>query len=178
MVSSWLTGPRWVSDLFGHRVLELFALLHRQLDEIQTQVEGVRAMKLIPVVLVLAWSLLVARQVVAEPWSKQLTPQKPDENFTIEANRVKGTDILQFRVTVKLKDNKDLPVNKSTLRIFDGQEYIALCPVQSSGPEGERVFVFRVAAKYAEKSKFAYTQASDFDFNSYWFYLKDFAESK
>ena len=135
-------------------------------------------MKLVPVVLIVACSLLVAGQAVAEPWSKQLTPQKPDENFTIKVKRVEGTDILQFRVTVKLKDAKDLPVTRSVLRILDGKEYIALCPLQPSGPEGERLFFFQVAAKYAEKSKFAYTLASDFDFNSYWFYLKDFVESK
>jgi len=136
-------------------------------------------MKLLPAVLVLACSLLVASQAGgAEPWSKQLTPQKPDENFTIQVERVKGTDILQFHITVKLKDNKDLPVTKHQLRIYDGKEYIALCPVQPTGSEGERQFHFRVAAKYAEKSTFSYTQASDFDFNSYWFYLKDFVESK
>ena len=34
------------------------------------------------------------------------------------------------------------------------------------------------AAKYAEKSTFEYAQSSDFDHIGYWFYLKDFVESK
>jgi len=135
-------------------------------------------MKFLAVPLFLACSLLVAGQAGAEPWSKQLTPQKPDENFTIKVERVKGTDFLQFRVTVKLKDKKDLPVTRGLLRIFDGKEYVALCPVQPTGPEGQRLYFFQVAAKYAEKSKFAYSQNSDFDFNEYWFNLKDFVEAK
>src|SRR5262249_28642434 len=148
------------------------------MDDVQTQLREPFAMKLIPAVLVLAWSLLVASQAVAEPWSKQLTPQNPNENFTIKVKRVKGTHILQFRVTVKLKDKKELPVTKHTLRIFNGKEYIALCPLQPSGLEGNRMFFFQVAARYAKKSKFSYTLASDFDYNCYWFYLKDFVESK
>jgi hypothetical protein len=135
-------------------------------------------MKFIPSVLVLACSLLVGSQAGAEPWSKQLTREQPDENFSIKVGRVKGTDILQFRVTVKLKDKKDLPVTRHVLRIFNGKEYIALCPVQPTGPEGERLFFFQVAAKYAQTSKFSYSQNADFDFNEYWFYLKDFVEAK
>jgi hypothetical protein len=135
-------------------------------------------MKLIPVGFVLACSLLVARQAGAEPWSKRLTPQLPDENFTVKVEPVKGTDFLRFVVTVKLKDKKDLPVTRGLLRVFHGKEYIALCPVQPTGPEGERLFSFQVAAKYAEKPKFSYSQNADFDFNEYWFYLKDFVEAK
>jgi hypothetical protein len=35
-----------------------------------------------------------------------------------------------------------------------------------------------MAANYAAKSKFSYSHNSEFDFNEYWFYLKDFADAK
>jgi hypothetical protein len=120
-------------------------------------------------------------QAGAEPRSKQLTPKKPDENFTIKVERSKETDILQFHVTVRLKDKKDLPLRAPVLRVFDGKgKLISFCQVRPTeiGSKGEQVFYFEVAANYAEKSKFSYYQSSDFNFNRYWFYLKDFAESK
>jgi hypothetical protein len=64
------------------------------------------------------------------------------------------------------------------LRVFHGNEFISSCEVQSTGPDGARVFSFRVAAKYAEKSTFTYTMSSKFGSIGYWFYLTDFVESK
>ena len=138
-------------------------------------------MKIVPGLFGLACSLLVAGHVGAESWSRRLTPEKPDDNFTIKVDRLKEADVgefLQFRVTVKLKDSDDVPRASHVLRVFKGKEFVSSCAVQPTGPEGERVFTFRVAAKDAEKSMFSYTLSSAFDSIGYWFYLKDFVESK
>jgi hypothetical protein len=139
------------------------------------------AMKIIPGLLGLACSLLVASPVGAETWSQRLTPAKPNENFIIKVDRLKEADVgefLQFRVTVKLKDSTDVPRRSHVLSIFDGKEFISSCEVQPIGPDGERVFSFRVAAKYAEKSTFSYSLSSEFDSIGYWFYLTDFVGSQ
>jgi hypothetical protein len=138
-------------------------------------------MKLVTVLAVFVASLAVAGQVGAESWTIQLTPKKPNESFTIKVVQLKETEtgeFLQFRVTVKLEDIKELPMRLRELRIFNGKEFVSSCQVQPTGKGGERVFSFRVAAKYAEKSTFTYTDSSDRDQMGYWFYLKDFVESK
>ena len=102
-------------------------------------------------------------------------------SFTIKVDRLKDTDLgefLQFHVTVKGKDLKELPIRSHELRVFNGKEFISACEVQPTGRDGERSFSFRVAAKYAEKSTFTYAQSGDFDHIGYWFYLKDFVEPK
>jgi hypothetical protein len=129
----------------------------------------------------LTCSLLAAGQAGAESWMRRLTPDKPDGNFSIKVDRQKDAETgeyLQFRVTVKLTDIKELPKRSRTLRIFNGKEFISACEVQPTGSEGERVYSFRVAAKYLEKSTFSYSDADNFDHIGYWFYLKDFVESK
>lgn len=139
-------------------------------------------MKLVPVLFGLVCSLLVAGQVGAESWSIQLTPKKTNESFTIKVDRLKETDkgeFLQFHVTVKLKDNKVLPMRSRELRVFNGKEFVSSCEVQPTGSDGERLFSFRIAAKYAEKSTFTYAETNGRgDHIGYWFYLKDFVEPK
>src|SRR5262245_55551652 len=140
----------------------------------------VPAMKIVPGLLGLACSLLVAGQAGAETWSQRVTPEKPDDNVTVKVERHKEGDVefLQFRVTVKLKDVNELSRRSHVLRVYNGKEFISSCEVHPTGSDGARVFSFRVAAKYAEKSMFSYTLSSDFDSIGYWFYLKDFVESK
>ena len=142
-------------------------------------------MKLVPALFVLVSSLLVTGQVAAETWSKQLTPGKTSDgmySFTIKVDRLKEAGVgefLQFHVTVKGKDIPELPNRSGELRIVNGKEFITSCDVRPTGRDGERSFSFRVAAKYAEKSTFRYAQTGgDFGHISYWFYLKDFVESK
>jgi hypothetical protein len=140
------------------------------------------AMKIVPGLLGLACSLLLASPAGAETWSRRLTREKPDENFTIKVDRLKepdGGEVFQFRVTVKLKDSEGLPVRARVLRVFNGTEFVSSCEVQPTGPDGARVFSFRVAAKYLEKSTFSYTESGEEGSSiGYWFYLKDFAEPK
>ena len=129
----------------------------------------------------LAFSLLAAGHATAESWTRQLTPKKGDDNFSIQVARVKDAEageVLQFRVTVKLKEINELPRRSRVLKVFDGKEFISSCEVQPTGKDGERVYSFRVAAKYAEKSSFWYLESNDFDRIGYWFYLKDFVGSK
>jgi hypothetical protein len=144
----------------------------------------VPVMKLIAVLWVLALSMTVADQAVAESWSKQLTPEATSDemySFTIKVDRLKETEVgefLRFHVTVKGLDLKELPHRSGELRVFNGKEFVSSCDVQPAGRDGERSFSFRAAAKYAEKSTFRYTQTGEFGHISYWFNLKDFVESK
>jgi hypothetical protein len=138
-------------------------------------------MKIVPGLFGIACSLLFAGPAGAESWSRRLTPEKPDDSFTIKVERLKEADageFLQFHVTVKLKDADGPPRRAHVLRVFNGKEFVSSCEVQPTGRDGARVYSFRVAAKYAEKSTFSYTLSSDFDSIGYWFYLKDFADAK
>ena len=128
------------------------------------------------------WALLAAGQAGAETWSLQLSPKKPHNDFKIIATRhkdAKAGDVVDFSVTVKLKDNAfGLPNHSRVLRIFNGEEFVSSCEVQPTGLDGERVYSFRVATKYLEKSTFTYTDRGVLDSVGFWFYLKDFAEAK
>src|SRR5688572_8442755 len=95
----------------------------------------------------LAFSFLLASPVGAESWSRRLTREKPDENFTIKVDRLKEADegeFFEFHVIVKLKDNESLPVRSRALRVFNGPEFVSSCEVQPTAPDGARVFSFRV----------------------------------
>lgn len=140
-------------------------------------------MKQMPVLLIFACSLLVARQVGAESWSKQLTHEKTGDDLcsiAVKVDRLKEVDVeefLLFHVTVTTGTKiKELPHRSGVLRVFNGKEFVASCNVQPTGREGERSFSFRVTANYAAKSTFMYDQHGDFDHISHWFYLKDFIE--
>ena len=160
-------------------------------------------MKLIYVLLVLVCPLLVAGQVRAETWSKQLKRDKTSDqmySFTIKVEPLKrardlaqGEDVgefLQFNVAVKpvgsaeqLKEARKQgwrPHYSGELRVFDGKKFISACNVQMTQRDAELSFTFQVAAKYAEKSGFTFAQTEGaWDGGiSYWFYLKDFVESK
>jgi hypothetical protein len=138
------------------------------------------AMKRAPVLSVLLCSLLAAGQAGAESWTKRVTPKKPGP-LIVKAHQledVKEGKVYQFHVTVKLRDDFKLPRHSRLLEIFDGKHFVSSCEVQPTGPNGERTFSFRVAAKYLEKSKFTYTDFGEGDQIGWWFYLKDFAPSR
>ncbi len=160
-------------------------------------------MKLVSVLLVLACSLLVAGQVRAETYSKQLMRDKTSDqmySFTIKVEPLKRArnlaqieavgEFLQFNVTVKpvasaeqLKEARKQgwrPRYSGELRVFDGKRFVSACNVQPMRRDAELSFTFQIAARYAEKSgfTFAQTEGEEGSSISYWFYLQDFVESK
>jgi hypothetical protein len=160
-------------------------------------------MKLLSVLLVLVCALLVAGQVAAETWSKQLTRDQTSDqmySFTIKVKPLKRApnlaqiddvgEFLQFDVTVKpVASAKQLeearkhgwrPRYSGELRVFDGKNFISACNVQPTRHDAELSFSFQVAAKYAEKSGFTFAQTEGEEGSriSYWFYLKDFVEPR
>jgi hypothetical protein len=140
-------------------------------------------MKTVARIFILVWTLFAAGQTGAETWSQQLSPKKPHNDFKIIAARHKDADegdVYYFSVTVKLKDNAfGLPIHSRVLQIYNGKEFISSCEVQPKGVDGERVYSFRVAQKYLEKSTFTYTDsAAVLNSIGFWFYLNDFAEAK
>jgi hypothetical protein len=130
----------------------------------------------------LVCTLLAAGQAGAENWSQQLSPKKKDNAFKIVATLHKDDaegEVYHFSVTVGLKDNEfGLRNHKRVLRIFNGKEFVSSCEPQPTGLDGNRIYSFRVAPKYLEKSKFTYTDWDEGNTAEYWFYLKDFAEAK
>lgn len=141
-------------------------------------------MKHVSFSLVLVASLLVAHQVRAESWSKQLTPKMTGDDsckVTVKVDRLEESGVgefLDFHVRVKSFDSKDLPNRSGILRVFSGKEFVSSCRLQPTGSNGDRSFSFRIAAKYAEKSTFTYAQTGESDYISHWFYLKYFVESQ
>jgi hypothetical protein len=130
----------------------------------------------------LVCTLLAAGRAGAENWSQQLSPKKPDRAFKIIATRHKDAakgDVFHFSVTVGMKDNNfGLRNHSRVLRIFNGKEFVSSCEVQPKGLDGERIYSFRVAPNYLEKSTFTYTDWDEGNTAEFWFYLKDFAEAK
>ena len=160
-------------------------------------------MNLRSVLLVLVCSLLVAGQVGAETWSKQLKRDQTSDQmyaFTIKVEPLKRArnlaqiddvgEFLQFHVTVKpvasaaqvqeARRHGWRPHYSGELRVFDGKKFIAACNVQPTRRDAELSFAFQVAAKYAAKSGFTFAQTEGEEGSGiyYWFYLKDFVESK
>jgi hypothetical protein len=151
-------------------------------------------MKHVSALAILVGCLAIAGQVLAGRTSTRLTREKTSDqlfSFTIKVERVKqkGTgETFEFHVKVKSENSgghiKDARLS-GYLEVLNGttQELISSCHVQSTGRDGELSFSFRVAAKYAEQSKFVFgeadpTMAERGHGNYYWFYLKDFVESK
>jgi hypothetical protein len=148
---------------------------------------GALAMKIVTVLSVLVGSLIVAGQLRAETMVTRLTPEKTGDHFysfTIKVERLKkpeAGEFFEFHVTVKAKnagDHLKEPRLSGKLEVFNGKELVSSCRVQPTERDGELSFSFRVAAKYAEMSQFAYAEEGDMDSIHYWFYLKDFVESK
>jgi hypothetical protein len=128
-------------------------------------------------------SILFAWQVTAETWIEQVTQKKtarPGDTFTIKVQRIKqgqGEEVLEVHVKVKLDNSIKMPVRQGLLLVYNGKEFVSSCEVEPTVRDGERTFSFRIAAKYAEKSQFTYSE-SNFDSIGYWFYVQDFAPSK
>jgi hypothetical protein len=105
-------------------------------------------------------------------------------SFTIKVERAKDGDaeVFQFRVTAKPKNLKAprLPCLSGALEVFDGKRLVSVCDVRRGGRDGQLSFSFRVAARYAEKSRFTFAETLGEQGEGqgfyYWFYLKDFAE--
>lgn len=142
-------------------------------------------MKSLPVLLVLVCSLNFVCQVQAENPSMRLTPATVNDQplaFTIKVERFedkKKGDYLRFHVTVKAKvaDHALSPRRSTELEVFDEEAFVSSCGLQPAERGGEVSYSLVVAAKYAEKSKFLFSEIlSEFDGHHYWFYLKDFVE--
>ena len=123
----------------------------------------------------------------------QLTPTtvaKQSRSFTITVNRFKGDKegkYLRFDVKVKAKPGKAplSPYLSTVLDVFDGEEVVSSALLKGTERDGEILYSYLVAAKYAEKSKFTFgellaTPSSQSlpPANHYWFYLKDFLGPK
>jgi len=145
----------------------------------------------LPVLLALVGSLIVVSQVQAERTSTRMTPATLRDqplSFTIKVERFKDEkkgEYLRFHVTVRAKDGKAplSPRRATALEVFDGEAVVSSCSVQPADPGVEVSYSFLVAAKYAEKSTFLFgevlgTPDGPAAGRYYWFYLKDFVESK
>jgi hypothetical protein len=144
------------------------------------------------VLLLLACSVIVASQARAETVSTRLTREKTGDHlrsFTVKAERLTETGatgagkVLEFHVTTKPKPGRGpgLPRRSGTLEIFDGKKLVSSCEVRATERDGQVTFTFRVAAKYAEGSRFTFAETLDNGLSDgfyYWFYLKDFVEPK
>lgn len=148
-------------------------------------------MKSLAVLFAFAGCLIVVGQAQAERTSTQLTPATVKDqplSFTIKCEQFKDKkkgECLRFHVTAKAKEgNAALAPRRATvLEVFDGEAVVSSCSVQSVEADGELSYSFLVAAKYAEKSTFLFGEVLDTPNGFpagryYWFYLKDFVESK
>ena len=150
-------------------------------------------MKSLPVLLAVTCSLVVASQAPAASLYIRLTPatiHKESRSFTITVDRFKDEkkgEYLRCNVRVKAKAG-EVPLSglfATDLEIFDGEAVVSSSLLQGTQRDGEILYSFLVAAKYAAASKFTFGEilrAPDGEplpaANNYWFYLKDFVESK
>ena len=118
------------------------------------------------------------------------TVTKQSRSFTITVDRFKDDkkgEYLRFNVKVKAKPG-EAPLSaflSTDLEVFDGEAVVSSSLLKGTERDGEILYSFLVAAKYAGTSKFAFEEilcapngqplASA---NNYWFYLKDFVEPK
>jgi hypothetical protein len=144
------------------------------------------AMKRVLVLWALAGPLILAGAALAEPVHTRLTREKSGDHlysFTVKVKRVKegGAEFLQFAVTARLKDPNTprLPRLAGALEIFDGKALVSSCDVRQGESKGGVTFSFRVAARYAERSRFTFAETLGPEGEGqgfyYWFYLSDFA---
>jgi hypothetical protein len=144
-------------------------------------------MKRVLVLWALAGLLILAGAAMAETVHTRLTREKSGDHlysFTVKVKRVKegGAEFLQFNVTARPKDPKAprLPRLAGTLEVFDGKALVSSCDVRQGGDKGGMSFSFRVAARYAERSRFTFAETLGPPVGEgqgfyYWFYLNDFA---
>lgn len=148
-------------------------------------------MRSLPVLLAFVGYLIVVSQVQAGRTSTRLTPATVKDqplSFIIKVERFKDEkkgEYLRFYVTVMAKDGKAplSPRRATALEVFDGEAVVSSCGVQPADAGGEVSYSFLVAAKYAEKSTFLFGEVLGAPDGPpagryYWFYLKDFVESK
>jgi hypothetical protein len=128
-------------------------------------------------------SVLFAGQVRAETWIEQVTPRKParqGDTFTIKVQRViqgASDQVLEVRVTVKLVELVKMPTRRGQLLVYNGKEFVSSSDVEPTIEDGKRTFIFRIAEKNAEKSRFTYSE-SNRDTIGYWFYVQEFIPPK
>ena len=92
------------------------------------------------------------------------------------STHIKATRPL-VHVTVKLDHTIKMLVRRGLLLVYNGKEFVSSSEVEPTVPDGERSFSFRIAAKYAEKSRFTYSESNK-DSIGYWFYVQDFVPTK
>ncbi len=142
------------------------------------------------VVLAVALVAVFAGPGQAERTYTRLSPEKPGDqfwSFTVKVERLRETeagDFLGFRVTATptAANTHPLPRRSATLEILQGDEFISSCGVQPTGSGRELTFSFRIAMRYAAKSRFVFGESverSEFAGGRYyWFHLGDFIEGK
>jgi hypothetical protein len=129
--------------------------------------------------------LAAAGPARAETWAKQITPGKTADNlfsFAIKSERQTGDrtgEYLEFQVTVTPKPGAGAGDRTGTVEVFAGTEFVSSCEVRPAETAGKLSFSFRVAPKYAERSRFTFAESfRPGGTISYWFVLGDFAEPK
>jgi len=141
--------------------------------------------KLVRAILVSLCAVAAAGPARAETLYERLTPGKTADNlysFTIKAERQKDEkagEYLAFHVAVKPKPGAGSGHRSGTLEVFAGKEFVSSCEVRPAEKGGELSFSFRIAAKYAAKSRFTFEE----NFGrpgafTYWFHPADFIDPK
>jgi hypothetical protein len=141
------------------------------------------AMKRVLVLWALAGPLILADAALAETVHTRPTREKTGDHlysFTVKVKRVKegGAEFLQFTLAARPKDPR-LSRLAGTLEVFDGKALVSSCDVRQGGDKGGMSYSFRVAARYAERSRFTFAETLGPPVGEgqgfyYWFYLSDF----
>ena len=103
--------------------------------------------------------------------------------FTIKVEKTEAHNV-RFLVTVESKGATLSPFLEAHLAVFDDRKQIVSCAVERTLREKRVAYEFEVSSEYLAKSKFTFGNmaesngrpmpAGDF----YWFYLKDFVDTK
>ena len=175
--------------------LSLRQIVIRMLADPLTHIrpKEVLAVKSHSILMALACFLIFICQLQAASEYTQLTPatvKKQSRSFTITVDRFKDEkkgEYLRFNVKVKAKPGEAplSPFLSTDLEVFDGETVVSSSLLQGTERDGEILYSFLVAAKYAAKSKFTFGEILTApngqplpSADRYWFYLKDFVESK
>lgn len=132
----------------------------------------------------------------------QLTPRNAVSDwisFKVKTRDVE--DLKQFEVAVETKERSISPVLTARLHLFDGKTRLASVPLEETRTDGKVTYWFRIAPKLVANSRFEFgehghARREDKQGNpitdqwerpqyigtpggsGYWFYLRDFADSK